>query len=136
MLGAIVSGTNEKLFGTALVLLRISFGGIVAANIGSVATSHGVVVPWIMYPPLVIAALFALGLCVRPASIVLLILLAVIDVVVLPLTVVKALIWPQLFAISIALMGISGGLGNAVGLNGLILRNIKNPGAFVKFLFS
>ncbi len=136
MLGGIVSGTNEKLFGTALVLLRIAFGGVIASNVGSVALSQGVTAPWIMYPSLVIAALFVLGLCIRPASIGLLAMLVLVDLVVLPFATVKSLIWPQLLLVSVILMGLSGGLGNAFGLNGLILRNLKNPGKLLKFLFS
>lgn len=149
-----MSGTNEKLFGPSLVLLRISFGLMLASfgfdlsvdvtnpnlftnAFSSVATTIVAHESGILFVPiLLIATCFVLGLFTKPASIALIVILAVIDIAMLPLATVSSLLWPQMLIVSVSLMAIAGGLGNALGLNGLILRNIKNPGAFVKFLFS
>lgn len=158
MFGRIAAGTNEKLFGPALVLLRISFGLILAkcaadimfidgtnygdgytlfpAEMLQVLGTHLSAVDWISLILGIVSVLFIAGLLTKPASIVLFVLLAVIDVALLPISTVKALLIPELFAVSVLLMALSGGIGNALGLNGLILRNIKSPGAFLKFLFS
>jgi hypothetical protein len=130
MLGRIIAGTNEQLFGPALVLLRIAFGAIL------VMSYHTTFLFWLEPFALVIGVLFIAGLLVRPASLVVLLALIVLDIMLMPLPMLKMLIWPQLIVVSVALMGLAGGLGNAFGLNGLILRNIKNPSAVVKFLFS
>lgn len=130
MFGRISAGTNEKLFGPALVLLRVAFGAILTMS------SQTTFLFWLGPFALVIGILFIAGLFVRPASLVMLLALIVLDVTLTPLPMLKMLIWPQLIVVSIALMGLAGGMGNALGLNGLILRNIKSPGAFIKFLFS
>ncbi|MFA5946188.1 MAG: hypothetical protein WC802_04750 [Patescibacteria group bacterium] len=158
MFGRISAGTNEKFFGPALVLLRVAFGATLAkfsleiawahghtpmANgilpldiVRSLAVPHASTISWLVLPLLVVAVCFVLGLFTKPASILIFIILAVIDTVLLPLVTVKTIFWPELMMMSLALMGLSGGLGHAAGLNGLILRNISHPGMIVRTLFS
>jgi len=158
MFGRISAGTNEKVFGPALVLLRVAFGVALAkfsleiawahshmpmANgilpldvVKALAVPHASTISWLVIPLLIVAVCFVLGLFTKPAGVLLLIILAVIDTVLLPLVTVKTIFWPELMMISVALMGLAGGLGHAGGLNGLILRNITRPGVIVRALFS
>jgi hypothetical protein len=136
MLGAIISGTNERMFGSSLVLLRIAFAGVLAGGILPLKIAEGATGQIVSMIVGIIAVLYFLGLFTKPAGIIFVVFLAVIDIAILPFATVKSIAWTELLLLSVALMGVAGGLGNAFGFNGMILRNIKNPGKLLKFLFS
>ena len=155
--GRIASGTNERLLGPALVTVRIgvgailfsfgqflwmaSHGGILPANLPpapviNAIVGHGSASALIAVAFMIVGVAYTLGLLLKPAGLLLIVVLGVLDIAILPLSTVKIILPNEVFLVGMGLLGFSGGLGNAFGLNGVILRNIAHPGAVARFLFS
>jgi hypothetical protein len=157
MFGRIASGTNERLFGPAFVLMRVSIGAIIfffghllwqaahgvtlpatvaSQEIVKVFMTHGFLGEWVAIGFMFVGVSYVLGLLTRPSGILLIALLVFLDVALLPLATMKMVIMNELFLVGLALLGVAGGIGNAFGLNGIILRNIRSHGKAVHLLFS
>lgn len=157
LFGKLSAGTNERLFGSAIFLLRLTFGVIMLLNgrFTLMAAAGKTLPPGALFAPfaglvggagtlasvfgvllLLIGIAYLLGIFTRPAGILLIAVIVIADIFVIPFSTVKLLFVHECFVVSIALMGIAGGLGHAGGLNGLILRHIPRPGMLVRTLFS
>lgn len=156
LFGRIAGATHEGWFGFGLVFLRIAFG-LELFMLGRELfqfTRDGLLAQEQVLAPLfralmtvqnitsltaltliTIGILFVIGLAVRPVGVVLLLLIIILDLFFLPGTVVSDMIFLQGVAAAMSILALSGGLGHAFGLNGIIFRNIKRPGTIAKILF-
>jgi hypothetical protein len=124
--GRIAGSTNEQFFGLALVLLRVTFG-VEMFMIGYAGGDFPV-----LY--MIVGICFMLGILLRPAAVAGLALLLVSTFMTSP-EALKNTWFIYLGLMAIALLALPGGLGHSLGLNGLVMRNIRYPKTLARLLF-
>jgi hypothetical protein len=156
LFGRIAGAANEQWFGISLIIVRIFFG-IHAFLFGRVmfhAYKTGIIGPEEPFGPMLHALLdhqsimagaavclmitgicFAFGVLTRPAAVLSLLMVGVGDILILPPNVAVPMLSTHAGVVAFSLLALSGGLGHAVGLNGIILRNIRRPGGIANAFF-
>jgi len=156
LFGRIAGAADEQWFGISLVAVRIAFGlySFVfgramwqALQVGSVPAEepfgpmlrvlldHHSVMSFAAVALMTVGVLLMLGLLTRPAGALCIIMVVIGDAFVLPSAIMQSMLAVHAGVIAFSLLMLSGGLGHAVGLNGIVLRNIRHPGAFARALF-
>lgn len=136
----IAQNANAPLFSFCFVGLRILLGCsafYAAINLPVWAPAEqpawlGIVLPALLA---VCGTSFVLGVLVRPLAVTAMIVTVVLALGVLQVTENMAALLPLLGLLFLLGLYTSGGAGHAAGLDGILLRNIRRPGALAKFLF-
>lgn len=138
---SLAKNTQQQVFAYCLVLVRIALGAICLSMVSEFLKVNNLFGVWL---PLVIAALLfgggalLLGLLVRPAALVLSLFTLYFSYLTWADLLVEQQALHVLFLTGLlALLGlfVAGGSGHALGLDGVVLRNIRRPGRWSKFLF-
>lgn len=156
LFGRTLSAAHEPLLGAGFVLLRIAFA-LECLRFGKTLLKiHGssplaATEPWFALMKLlteheslllplgillvISGVMFLLGLFTRPAAVLVFGVLLTIDIFVLGTSGVRPYIPLEAGVVAFILLAITGGMGHAAGLNGLILRNIRHPQMVARALF-
>ncbi len=144
----LVAATNGQLFGWSFIGLRVFIGVVfmlMALQSGAIAwwnpdlNFSASEIAWsslTQIMTLILGLSLIVGLLVRPASVVMLAYMLGSLVITFNSGELSPDIWVLYIPIALVFgMYASGGAGHALGLDGVVLRNLRRPNAVTKFLF-
>lgn len=136
----IAQSANAPLFSFCFIGLRILLGSsafYAASQLSSLElVDDKLWLDFVLPVALAICGIsFVLGILVRPMAALAMILTVIFGLGILQLTETPSALLPLLGLLFLLGLFTAGGAGHAAGLDGLLLRNIRRPGAVAKFLF-